>query len=70
MWQRIESAPKDGTMILAYNEAHKEMAVVGYTIEFDEWTDVGAGNQAVTCEFNANYFQFWMPLPAPPIATR
>lgn len=72
-WQPIKTAPKDGTMILAWNAAHDTMAVVGWQRAYggcpydeDHWDDVGNKNAAPALFFNANYFQQWMPLPAPP----
>lgn len=72
-WQPIESAPKDGRMILAFNVAHREMTVVGWQPPVGEdeegnWDDVGSRNAHPAIYLNANYFQFWMPLPVPPLA--
>jgi len=60
-------------MILLYNEAHGEMAVMGWTAEWDEeiapggcWTDAGGKNRAINAMANPHYFQRWQPLPAPP----
>lgn len=70
-WQPIETAPKDGSMFLAFNEAHGDMVVVGWTADtfLDEaggWTDVGGQNRANAIWLNARYFQSWQPLPARP----
>lgn len=74
-WQPIETAPKDGSMILAFNTAHGDMAVVGWTpaepnIMWAGWTDVGSQNRAGATYHNENYFQFWMPLPEPPASPK
>lgn len=76
-WQPIESAPKDGTFILAYNVSHKDQTVVGWSDDVGMpeiapqgcWTDAGNLNRAVNYLANANYFQFWKPLPPPPAAS-
>lgn len=79
-WQPIDTAPRDGTMIIARNAMHGFIYVVGwqraYSSEkpfdedqpFDEdhWDDVGSRNAAPLLYFNANYFQHWMPIPAFP----
>jgi hypothetical protein len=72
-WQPIETAPRDGRMILALNSAHGFMRVVGWQRAYaqepfdeDHWDDVGSQNAAPCLYFNANYFQWWMPLPALP----
>jgi hypothetical protein len=71
MWQPIKTAPADGSLFLAYNTAHGDMAVVGLTNTPDEdepwcWTDVGGANRGIAATYNGHYFQFWMPLPPPP----
>jgi hypothetical protein len=74
MWRPIEEAPRDGSLILAYNESHDEQVVVGWTAEpklpeiFPDgcWTDAGSRNKALNYSVNENYFQFWQPLPSPP----
>lgn len=76
MWQPMKTAPRDGSMILAFNAAHRDMAVVGWTADIaeledfdnrDAWTDVGNQNRAITLMVNPDYYQYWMPLPAPPL---
>lgn len=75
VWQPIETAPKDGSMILTFNVAHGDMHVVGWTRSYsnvepydeDHWSDVGGQNRAPALFFNSGYFQFWMPLPNPPV---
>ena len=69
-WRPIETAPRDGTMILARNASHSTMYVVGWQRAYggdpfdeDHWDDVGSRNAAPALYFNANYFQHWAPLP-------
>ncbi len=71
-WQPIETAPKDGTYILAFENfevAGPLMCVMGWTdtgehIEHDSitegWTKEGSGYLG---ECNPTH---WMPLPEPP----
>ena len=74
MWKPISEAPRDGSLILAYNESHDEQVVVGWTAEpklpeiFPDgcWTDAGSRNKALNYSVNENYFQFWQPLLSPP----
>lgn len=74
-WQLIESAPKDGTPILAFNSRHPSHApiVVKWMFEYEDsdlgpephWSDAAtAGGTALY--FNSLYFDFWMPLPPAP----
>jgi hypothetical protein len=69
-WQPIDTAPRDGSLILARNAAHGFMYVVGWRPaagdEESHWDDVGGGLQQPALYFNANYFQHWMSLPPPP----
>lgn len=72
-WKKIKTAPKDGTMILAFNKTMETYAVVGYRKSWhtdtdwaDTWSDVGDENAASTLAFNVGYFTHWMPLPEPP----
>jgi hypothetical protein len=74
-WQDIASAPKDGSMIMLFNEHHGEQCVMGWTegvmedvFESGFWSDVGGRNAAITMSVNPSYFQFWRPLPPPPRA--
>jgi hypothetical protein len=64
-WQPIETAPKDGTNILAWGPHGTGCLVVG----FDEavhpawpWHTLDGLNYSLTT------FTHWMPLPAPPVA--
>lgn len=71
-WKPIETAPRDGRMILLYNVAHDEQQVLGWTDFVDEifeegaWTNSGSSNKAVHHVTNPGYYQYWMPLPPKP----
>lgn len=76
-WQTDIENAKDGRMVLLYNVAHDEQAVMGWTKDvgmpdaFPEgcWTDVGSRNAAISLTVNGGYFQYWKPLDAPPSDT-
>jgi len=53
-WRPIESAPKDGTPFLAWQQTHD-----GGFISQCEWADI------LLTQHDTKY-TFWMPLPAPP----
>ena len=69
-WQPIETAPRDGKLILAHNSIMGVTCIVGWDKgrEDDEphWSDVPNRNQAESFWFNGNYFSHWMPLPQHP----
>jgi len=65
-WQPIETAPKDGSLFLAFNETMNVYCVVGWDCLDKRWTDEGGGSGLAAVQFNKNYFSHWMPLPAPP----
>ncbi len=73
-WQPIETAPKDGTAILARNENTGGTYVVGWhrggasdDLEDEpHWSDTPNANSAESLYFNGLYFTHWMPLPAAP----
>lgn len=60
-WQPIETAPKDGTEILAWQKGEGAFVVFWYSRLFNwKWTthDLGGDENL--------YPSHWMPLPAPP----
>ena len=62
-WQKIETAPKDGTLIVGWNGEHRLMW----------WLDMGRGAQWVNAETAYELKRDrqptrWMPLPDPPHA--
>lgn len=61
-WQPIETAPKDGTLVLTWGDARACFAVSYWCPSDEEWmTDFrGKGNEQIV------YATHWMPLPAPP----
>lgn len=69
-WQPIETAPKDGTVFLAYT--------VDEGIDFFHWQDLGGDSSApvgwrsgfitVYREDDEEGPTHWMPLPAPPVS--
>lgn len=64
-WQPIETAPKDGTNILAWwANPHAEPIIIswdGHNGEWSLWCFCVDGSTAATEEFS-----HWMPLPEPP----
>lgn len=66
-WQTIDTAPRDGTLILACNTRMANvMAIVGWDSVEDGWTNTGNSNAANAMYFNGSYFDYWMPRPAVP----
>jgi hypothetical protein len=64
-WQRIETAPKDGTALLGYfgstaGEEPPDMAVTKFNAESDAWISTEVPFE----EFDTP--THWMPLPDPP----
>jgi len=57
-WQPIETAPKDGTWILAFYHKDCVPAVIFYDNEWKRW--------AGCADIGSNHFTHWMPLPAAP----
>lgn len=55
-WQPIETAPKDGTRILAYYVSHQKYSLMRW-LHF-EWCD--------DADDACLHFDYWMPLPSPP----
>lgn len=62
-WRPIETAPKDGTAILAWNEDYISIALWNKACkQWADLTDQGIGDE---CAYTDNPTH-WMPLPAPP----
>jgi hypothetical protein len=59
-WQPIETAPKDGTEILAVR--------LGGGCDVVEWVDWKPGWWNGDVAHDADFFTHWMPLPEPPRA--
>lgn len=63
-WQVIETAPKDGTEILVYND---DGEVYQASWKIDRWRLASAGQHGCgCCGGDAEFPTHWMPLPAPP----
>lgn len=66
-WQPIETAPEDGTKILAYSPRApgSKIRVTWYRKAEDNASYIGWG------EFNMDYWPptHWMPLPTPPLSS-
>ena len=60
-WQLIETAPRDGTVILGY--ADGEMATVEWCDLGKYWSLMVEGSYAEDGEWTPTH---WMPLPDPP----
>ena len=75
-WKPIETAPKDGTLILAASAVTGDRYCVAWqpgngdpedVIDGeDHWDNVGARNAAPALYFDRHFFTHWMPLPPPP----
>lgn len=61
-WQPIETAPKDGTEILAYGRKQDGAYFVAF--EYGDWWCAGPWDEG-WCELN-HAPTHWMPLPEPP----
>jgi hypothetical protein len=65
-WQPIATAPKDGTMVMIYDQGDPTPIAVAYWTT-SVWVDGGAWVQeehrSDTYTFNPTH---WMPLPTPP----
>jgi hypothetical protein len=61
-WQPIETAPKDGTLILLYRDGHHVLGC---------WREDGYWSDDIELFFGTEYARenvpsHWMPLPEPP----
>lgn len=66
-WKSIESAPRDGTHVLAYGDgvaAVLEWITISRLPEGGYWSAIGASGYE--CETDLEYPTHWMPLPEPP----
>ena len=61
-WQRIDTAPKDGTVILAYCPDDGIVTVQYFTVN-KQWGQISDSDR-----LTAFYPTHWMPLPEPPHA--
>lgn len=69
-WQPIESAPKDGTAMLAVGDSYGKPAR-GRHFAVVAWSQSGCAMFEVGDACEADPFQYlthWMPLPSPPEA--
>jgi hypothetical protein len=64
-WQPIETAPKDGTEILAWDGSVRTTAV--WWVPGKQWSLVSPGEYAEDSEVWPTH---WMPLPEPPNLSR
>ena len=69
-WQPIETAPRDGRLMIAHNLIMNSTYVVGWDARNKDdgphWSDVPNRNAAESLWFNGAYFSHWMPLPTRP----
>ena len=62
-WQPIETAPKDGTLILTYKKDYRAEYSVSYWCQFEEVWETDFKQKGYYQQVAAKY---WMPLPEPP----
>lgn len=63
-WKGIESAPKDGTSILAAIRGYKTITLVYWNVHYKKWCTISENE---TPDFYDDvFFTLWMPLPTPP----
>lgn len=69
-WQPIETAPKDGTRILAYTLCGEFEIVEYYEISKASFVEAENGLyrrvESVEGYWSGNGFKYWQPLPPPP----
>lgn len=65
MWEPIETAPKDGTSILVYEETEWPEIFVAYH-KNDSWGWTKEGNFGEDGDYFNHSPSHWMPLPNPP----
>ena len=64
-WQPIETAPKDGTVVLIYSPAD---GVMSSHLHWGNWQGM-VWRSVGHVDFERSKPTHWMPLPAPPKAT-
>ena len=62
-WKPIDTAPKDGTLILTYSKNCRAEYAVSYWCEYDEEWLTDFRQKGAEQQVGAEY---WMPLPKPP----
>jgi deoxycytidylate deaminase len=65
-WQPIASAPKDGTVIIGYDQSRDDDDGLPHGVDFMRWFD-GTWIDPLTHSLKPSH---WMPLPAPPSGAR
>ncbi len=70
-WQPKETAPKDGTKFLAFTSFGEVEIGSWFEMYTDKYDEVDGGLYVKRREkfadgWDCNYFDWWMPLPAPP----
>lgn len=61
-WQPIESAPKDGRWIMTWNEFAIVPAVLRWSADIGDWTEVNSDDDKAWDGTPTH----WAPIPAPP----
>lgn len=61
-WQKIDSAPKDGTVVIGYDPGRDDDDGLPHGVDFMRWWD-GAWIDPLTHSLQPSH---WMPLPLPP----
>jgi hypothetical protein len=81
-WRDIETAPKDGTQILACAQLSENLTAQGHVPDIsivkwdrDDWVAMADGYHAIKSQgdcwttYHEPYVTHWMPLPEPPEAS-